>query len=87
MQPNNDVLASRVREIRMEEFGADGANLAHALEIPVRTWNHYESGVTIPACVLLEFIELTGVEPRWLLTGQGDPYRARSIKPGSRASR
>jgi hypothetical protein len=47
--------------------------LADALQLPVRTWVNYESGITVPALVMLRFIMLTGACPRWLLTG--DPPR------------
>ena len=46
--------------------------MAEALGIPARTWAHYESGVTIPGLVLLRFIDATGAEPYWLLTGEGE---------------
>ncbi len=68
-----DPLALRVREVRRKLYGERGAPLlAEDLELPARTWLNYESGVVIPATVILRFIDLTGVEPRWLLTGQGD---------------
>ena len=68
-------LAQRVREIRVERFGEDGGPLlAETLGLPERTWHNYESGVTIPALVILRFVELTGVSPRWLRTGKGDKY-------------
>ena len=73
MHPNSDDLCVRVREIRVERFGNDGiATLAQALDIPARTWEHFENGVTIPAWIILQFIEITGVEPHWLLTGEGE---------------
>lgn len=50
--------------------------MAVALGLPVLTWAHYESGVTIPGLVLLRFIDVTNVEPRWLLTGEGEKHRA-----------
>jgi hypothetical protein len=68
-------LARRVREIRRERFGAGGtAVLAVLLDLPVRTWENYEAGCTIPAQTLLRFIELTGAHPHWLLTGGGAKY-------------
>jgi hypothetical protein len=80
MLRNSDHLASRVREIRVETFGDDGiATLSQVMNIPVRTWEHFENGVTIPASILLHFIEITGVEPHWLLTGEGERYRARPV--------
>jgi hypothetical protein len=74
-QPAN-TLALRVGEVRREIFGEDGVrSLAKALGLPARAWQHYEAGVTIPATVILAFIQLTGVEPHWLLAGDGDRYR------------
>ena len=45
---------------------------ATALGLPEATWLNYERGVTMPAVILLEFLELTGASPHWLLTGEGD---------------
>ena len=68
-------LARRVREIRVERFGDDGVPLlADILGLPEKTWTNYESGVTIPAWVILHFVELTGASPRWLRTGEGGRY-------------
>jgi hypothetical protein len=65
-------LAARIREVRRELYGERGAPmLAEDLELPTRTWLNYESGVVIPAPVILRFIDVTGANPRWLLTGQG----------------
>jgi hypothetical protein len=80
MQGHCTLLASRIREIRVETFGGgDVANVAQAMKIHARTWENFEDGVTMPAWILLQFIELTGVEPHWLLTGEGERYR---ISPG-----
>lgn len=68
-------LARRVREIRSELYGEHGGPiLAEALRLPFRTWCNYEAGCTIPAQVILKFIELTAAHPHWLLTGQGAKY-------------
>jgi hypothetical protein len=68
-------LARRVREIRIEIYGENGGPmLANALEIPFRTLFNYESGCTIPAHVILQFIEITRVDPHWLLTGEGERF-------------
>lgn len=62
-------LAARLRQLRMERYGRHGApELAGALGLPTRTWLNYERGVTVPAEVVLKLIELTSVEPRWLLS-------------------
>jgi len=69
-------LARRVREIRRDIYGESGASmLAEDLDLPARTWVNYESGVIIPATVILHFLEVTGANPGWLLTGEGDRYR------------
>ena len=68
------VLAGRVREIRRQVFGEQGGpRLAEALGLLDRTRRNYEAGVTIPAPVILRFIEVCGASPHWLLTGEGEP--------------
>ena len=65
-------LASRVRDVRIALYGEHGGPiLARALGIPFRTLHNYEAGCTIPAHSILRFIRLTGVDPHWLLTGDG----------------
>jgi hypothetical protein len=69
-------LSRRLREIRQEIFGNHGGpELARRLNRPARTWYNYENGVTVPAEILLGFIEQTGANPEWLLSGQGPRYR------------
>jgi len=69
------LLSRRLREVREDQFGEDGAaSLAHALGVPKRTLENYESGCSIPGHLLLGFIAETGVNPRWLLTGEGSRY-------------
>jgi hypothetical protein len=71
-------LAQRIREVREDHYGENGAQfLADDLELPVRTWVNYELGVTISAETILKLIDVTGVSPQWLLTGQGPKYPAR----------
>ncbi len=68
-------LGRRIREIRQELFGESGGpELAEALGLSAETWANYECGVVIPAPVILGFIELTGADPHWLFTGQGERY-------------
>jgi hypothetical protein len=70
------VLARRVREIRRDIYGESGAPmLADDLGVPARTWVNYESGVIIPATVILHFLEVTGANPSWLFRGEGDRYK------------
>jgi hypothetical protein len=69
-------ISSRLREIRQELFGEHGGpEMARRLNLPARTWYNYETGVTVPAEVLLTFIDQTGTNPVWLLTGQGPKYK------------
>ena len=69
-------LSRRLREIRQDLFGEHGGpELARRLSLPARTWYNYETGVTVPAEVLLTFIDQTGANPVWLLSGQGPMYR------------
>ena len=71
----------RLREIRQELFGERGGpELARRLNLPARTWYNYETGVSLPAEVLLAFIEQTGANPWWVLTRAGSKYR-RSDEP------
>jgi hypothetical protein len=69
-------LSRRLREIRQEIFGEHGGpELSRRLNLPARTWYNYETGVTVPAEILLSFIEQTGANPTWLLSGEGPRYR------------
>jgi hypothetical protein len=71
----NSGLAARLREVRQDFYGEHGVQfMADALGIPLRTWLHYESGVTVPGLVLLRLIVMAGVSPNWLLTGTGEKY-------------
>ena len=63
---------ARIRDVRIALYGENGGPiLARALGIPFRTLHNYEAGCTIPAHSILRFIKLTGVDPHWLLTGDG----------------
>ena len=74
-------LAERLREVRTELYGERGGpDLARRLEIPIRTWYNYETGVTVPAEIILRIVELTLVEPIWLLRGEGPKFRAKATE-------
>jgi hypothetical protein len=78
MSRNGDTLSDRLREIRLDRFGEHGIlTLSKAMGIPARTWENFEAGVQVPGWALLQFIEFSGVEPHWLLTGEGERYRDR----------
>jgi hypothetical protein len=55
---------------------------ARKLELPPQTWRNYEQGVDMPANVMLEFLEITGAYPHWLLTGEGERLSARRFQRG-----
>ena len=72
-------ISRRLRDVRQELFGEHGGpELARRLNLPARTWYNYETGVTVPAEVLLAFIDQTGANPVWLLSGEGKRYRSQS---------
>ena len=69
-------LSDRLRSLRTEFYGdRGGPDLARTLGIPVRTWYNYENGVTVPAEIILRIVELTAVEPVWLLRDEGPKFR------------
>lgn len=68
--------AERLRQVRYARFGERGGpELARLLGVASRSWYNYEIGVTLPALLLLRFLEVTGAEPRWLLHGDGPMFR------------
>ncbi len=73
-------LARRICEVRRDLYGEYGTDtLATALKIPSQTWCNYERGVTMPADIMLEFLNITGTDPHWLLTGEGERSSAHSF--------
>jgi hypothetical protein len=61
----------------LERFGEDETDLmtlANVLGLPPATWRNFENGVAMPAEILLKLIEVTDVNPHWLLTGKGARY-------------
>lgn len=69
-------LAARLRLVRAEVAGEGGVGtMARSLGVPERSWGNFEAGVAIPGHVLLAFLVVTAVEPRWLLMGVGPRYR------------
>lgn len=69
-------LSLRVKTVREELYGVHGGPLlAEALRIPFRRWHDFESGTVMPAEILLRFIEVTGADAHWLLTGEGEHYQ------------
>jgi hypothetical protein len=66
-------LVGRLREIREGRFGEDIESLAEVLDIPARTWLNYERGVTVPAEILLAFIEITGARSQSVSWNSSNP--------------
>lgn len=74
-------LSQRLKQVRTMLHGERGGpEMARRLNLPIRTWYNYESGVTVPAEVVLKFVELTGVDPMWLLRGQGEPFTSQEAE-------
>ena len=65
-------LTDRIRAVRIEIYGEDGIEDLAECHIPPQTWRNYERGVTIPAVVMLKLLSVTGTDPHWMLTGEGD---------------
>jgi hypothetical protein len=85
---NDESVADRIRQVRMEQFGEHGIlALSEAMKIPARTWENVEGGVQVPYPILLQFLEVTGADPHWILTGEGDRYRDSSEGPSRQSSR
>jgi hypothetical protein len=86
MSRDGDQLPVRLREIRLDRFGEHGIpTLSAAMEVPAGTWANFEAGVQVPGWTLLKFIEICGVDPHWLLTGEGERYRDHSEVPQQRS--
>jgi hypothetical protein len=72
------LISDRLREIRLDLFGPEGGpEVADLVGVGRAAWAAYEEGVTVPAEVVLAFIDVTGCRPRWLLTGRGEKYERR----------
>ena len=59
---------------------------ACALELPPQTWRSDEQGLTMRVRVILEFLDLTGTDPHWLLTGEGDHLQPERFSSKERSS-
>lgn len=71
-------IGGRLRAVRLDRWGEDGAQfLADEVGVPLRTWLNFERGIGMPGVVMARFLASTGVDPRWLLTGEGEMYLGR----------
>ena len=74
-------LAGRICAVHPASTAKTEAAPGPCLGFRFRTFHKYE---TAPPCRLesiLSFIKLTGVDPHWLLTGDGDQFRDRGQSP------
>jgi DNA-binding transcriptional regulator YiaG len=70
MSPNAS-LARRIREVRTDLYGEFGIeSFARALNLPVESWRNFEQGVTMPAEIMLKFLDITDTDPHWMLSGE-----------------
>jgi hypothetical protein len=71
----SSTLSARVRTVRIQNFGEHGGPmLAELVGVTQRRLARIEAGGPIPAEFILKLIDLTGVNPRWLLSGEGEVY-------------
>lgn len=55
-------LAERLREVREDLYGEHGSQfMADALNVPLQTWLNYESGIAVPAEIVLQLQVLGSV--------------------------
>ncbi len=76
----NASLVRRIREVREDLYGEFGIEaIARALNLPEQTWCNFEGGVSMPAEIMLKFLDLTDTDPHWMLTGDGERCSAQSF--------
>lgn len=67
-------IGERIREAR-ENKGAEQATLAGKIGVATRTLQRWEKGVQTPdGLAITALAKATGVQPNWLLTGDGEMY-------------
>ena len=78
-------LSDRIRAIRIDRFGDDGAPLlANLMGISECKLTSMETHGPIPGHLVLAFIEVTDASPGWLLTGAGEWYSQVLVTPARR---
>jgi len=71
-------LGERIRAIRIDLFGEfRRLELARLLRISDRKLERFETGSTLPAEIILILMEVTGANPHWLQSGEGERYLGR----------
>jgi hypothetical protein len=78
-------LSERIRAVRIDRFGDDGASLlASLMGITEGKLTRMEMHGPIPGHLILAFIEVTDASPVWLLTGAGEWYSQVLVTPARR---
>jgi repressor LexA len=78
MTPARTSIGDRVREARTNKH-LDQALLADKIGVVTRTLQRWEKGEQVPDGIAITRIaKVTGVQPTWLLTGEGEIYPAPS---------
>jgi hypothetical protein len=73
-------LSQRIRAVRTDLYGETGGPiLARRLRIPLRSLARMETGAPFPGLLILKLIEVTGVNPLWLLSGDGERFDRATI--------
>jgi helix-turn-helix protein len=92
-EAEHSALSERFRVVCLDVFGQYGGPiLARRLRVPQSTLARLEAGRPIPGVLVLKLIEATGVNPQWLLYGEGERYRQPAFRfagdrlAGSRAT-
>jgi transcriptional regulator with XRE-family HTH domain len=74
-------LAGRLKTIR-EYFGLSTADMAHRVGLKNRkSWEGYEKAVGVPKADVLYILACHGIDPWWLLSGEGEMIRSISSDP------
>lgn len=68
------MLTSRGARLRHIRSGRSQAELAAATGVALRTWQHYERDERVPDADFLMRLAEMGVDVRWLVTGEGEPF-------------
>ncbi len=66
-----DTIGGRLKQWRVA-LGLTQAQLAERLEVHIGVLKKYEQGLNVPGGEALAAIARTGVDMRWLLTGEGE---------------
>lgn len=77
---SNTKIGDRLRETRIIAK-KNIHEMAKIMEVSANSWASYETGRTVPGSDILEILAEIGFDPRWLLTGHGQPVLKVEEKP------